>query len=595
MAAIVNARDQQLQATSPRLTTVTLPDNVVVPAVKALRLTAPSLTFKVAGSTPSPSSILITASLIQVSGSVTWSITGGTLTGSGATRTLSYANMTADTAVITASVTEGSKTYSDTITISKVLDGAAGAPGAPGARYAAAKAYRWGTGPAPTAAGTATWSWSAGTYDTAPSGWSKTPGTPPADGYTLWQAERVLVDATGALVTSSIDWAAASISSIGYAGTNGATGPQGGSARVAYAKSTSSSLASTPSALQTSGSTSFPPANTWGGSETWGGSVPTPSAGEWVYQVVGVYNPATNLTTWGVPFVATFRVGSLSALSANLGTVNAGSVAAGALRLDAGGEINCGDFVGYAWPASGGRGFHMSASGLLMGNQNDNQFFWVTSAGNIYMPGMSVVSGAATFSGTLRVGSSPAISGTVMTGSGGRINPDGTVCFGSSASSIVLASDGKIYINQPTIVEAPGPEKVMGGYFVDSSRVVTSGSVTLTAQLQFRTDGTIWQSYNDYSTGSTVTSQVGRWYSETTAGIGSSYDVVFRRTGGDGTGFSTSAGAWTQIAANRLVTVTYTGTGQYTFESSGVYAVRRRSDGVQVGSGAWVLHVERAT
>lgn len=574
-------------------------------AGKGLTVAASALTFQYpAAGGVNPASITLKASRKgTLAGAVSWSVISGTatVTGSGDTVTVAASSMTTEAVTVRATIVDPVATYTADTTLVKVREGAKGdqgSTGSPGSRYGAARAYRWGTGPAPTAAGTATWNWSAGTYDTAPSGWSKTPGTSPAAGYTLWQAERVMTDSSGAAATSAIDWAAASIAAISYAGTNGAdgtTGPQGGTARIAYAKSTSSSLASTPSALQTSGSTSFPPANTWGGSETWGASVPTPSAGEWVYQVVGVYNPASGVTTWGVPFVATFRVGSLSALSANLGTINAGQLAAGEMRLGAGGELNCGDFVGYAWPASGGRGFHMSASGLLMGNQNDDQFFWVTSVGNIYMPGLSVVSGAATFSGTLRVGSSPAISGTTMTGSGGRINPDGTVCFGTSTSSIVLAADGKIYLNQPTIVEAPGPEKVMGGYFVDSSRVVTSGSVTLTAQLQFRTDGTIWQSYNNYSTGATVTSQVGRWYSETTAGIGSDYDVLVRRTSGDGTGFSTTAGAWTQVSANRLVTVTYTSSGQYTFESSGVYAFRRRSDGVQVGSGPWVLHVERAT
>jgi hypothetical protein len=135
MAAIVNARDVKLQATSPRLVTVTLPDNVVVPAVKSIRLTAPSLVFKLdTAGTATPSSITVTATLIQVSGTVSWSITGGTLTGSGSSRTLAQSDMTADTAIITASVTESGVTYSNTITIVRVRDGAAGSNGTNGQR-----------------------------------------------------------------------------------------------------------------------------------------------------------------------------------------------------------------------------------------------------------------------------------------------------------------------------------------------------------------------------------------------------------------------------------------------------------------------------
>jgi hypothetical protein len=133
MAAIVNARDVKLQATSPRLLTVTLPDNVVVPAVKSVRLTAPSLVFKLdAAGTATPSSITVTATLVQVTGTVSWSITGGTLTGSGTSRTLAQADMTADTAIITASVTESGVTYSNTITIVRVRDGAGGSNGTNG-------------------------------------------------------------------------------------------------------------------------------------------------------------------------------------------------------------------------------------------------------------------------------------------------------------------------------------------------------------------------------------------------------------------------------------------------------------------------------
>jgi len=96
--------------------------------------------------------------------------------------------------------------------------------------------------------------------------------------------------------------------------------------RVAYAKSTSNQLASVPYNLSTFGASSFPDANTWGGSETWQGTIPTLLATEVLFQIDGLYNPNSNITTWASPYLATFRVGSLSALSANLGTITAGSL-----------------------------------------------------------------------------------------------------------------------------------------------------------------------------------------------------------------------------------------------------------------------------
>lgn len=67
------------------------------------------------------------------------------------------------------------------------------------------------------------------------------------------------------------------------------------------------------------------------------------------------------------------------------------------------GGVKGGSFVGYSWPASGLSGFYLGPQGLLLGNGNDNRYFQVESNGNVYMPGMSVVNGQATFSGRLSI------------------------------------------------------------------------------------------------------------------------------------------------------------------------------------------------
>lgn len=74
---------------------------------------------------------------------------------------------------------------------------------------------------------------------------------------------------------------------------------------------------------------------------------------------------------------------------------------AGALSAASGsfaGQVNVGSFTGYAWPASGGTGAHLSSSGLMVGNYNDGKYFLVSSAGDLYMPGMKVEGGALTIS-----------------------------------------------------------------------------------------------------------------------------------------------------------------------------------------------------
>ena len=98
------------------------------------------------------------------------------------------------------------------------------------------------------------------------------------------------------------------------------------SPRAAFAKSTASTLASNPVTVQTFGSTTFPETNTWGGQDVWQAEAPSVAAGEIVFKIDGQYNPATNSTTWTSPYLGGLQVGSLSAITANLGAVTAGSL-----------------------------------------------------------------------------------------------------------------------------------------------------------------------------------------------------------------------------------------------------------------------------
>jgi hypothetical protein len=197
--------------------------------------------------------------------------------------------------------------------------------GAAGVQTATPTVYQWAITIPLGPTGSSTYTWATSSFTPTPSGWSLDPGTAPSAGYTLWGATVSLLDSATA-TTTSINWTTASITARGYAGTNGSTGTTGASARICYTKTTLASLNSTPTTITTSGSTSFPPAGSWGAGTSWQATPPSIVAGESVYQSDGIYDPSTGNTVWNVPYLSALKVGSLSAISANLGTVTAGTI-----------------------------------------------------------------------------------------------------------------------------------------------------------------------------------------------------------------------------------------------------------------------------
>lgn len=137
MATVVNERDVLMAAAPARVVNVVSPGNVTPLALRGISLAAPTAAFRIAtNGDPSPSAVTITATLkgIDVSATVTWAVTvgTGTLTGTGLSRTLAYANMTSDFVTITASVVVGGLTYTDQLSFMKLHDGSVGGEGARG-------------------------------------------------------------------------------------------------------------------------------------------------------------------------------------------------------------------------------------------------------------------------------------------------------------------------------------------------------------------------------------------------------------------------------------------------------------------------------
>jgi len=113
---------------------------------------------------------------------------------------------------------------------------------------------------------------------------------------------------------------------------------------------------------------------------------------------------------------ANLNVTSLSAISATLGNVRAGSV-------------RNGDFTGYNWPAAGGTGFYLGPEGLLIGNANDGRYVRITDQGNIYMPGMYVENGQLYFQQANVIDTNNIVIGAVTIGLSATGTDDASIFF----------------------------------------------------------------------------------------------------------------------------------------------------------------------
>ena len=80
----------------------------------------------------------------------------------------------------------------------------------------------------------------------------------------------------------------------------------------------------------------LPVSTDWGLTTTWATTpTATVATGNSMYMVTGLYYPAANETIWyGPPFLAYLKVGSLSAISANMGTITAGTITSGTTGQD---------------------------------------------------------------------------------------------------------------------------------------------------------------------------------------------------------------------------------------------------------------------
>jgi hypothetical protein len=248
--------------------------------------------------------------------------------------------------------------------------------GADGVQTATPTVFQWAvTIPSPPT-GTSTYTWATSNFTPIPSGWYAQPPTPVA-GNTLWGASVSLTESASA-ITSTINWTTASISARGFSGETGA------SARICYTKTTLSALASSPATITTSGSGSFPPNDSWGSGTVWQATPPAIVAGESVYQSDGIFSPTTGNTVWNVPYISALKVGSLSAITANMGSLTSGTITGALIRTAASGQRVEMDYASNYLSAYNSSGALVTQIGGIYGNVFVSTSFSFAPAGGFY-------------------------------------------------------------------------------------------------------------------------------------------------------------------------------------------------------------------
>ena len=216
-----------------------------------------------------------------------------------------------------------------------------GEVGADGNKTTTIYASQWSNSGTPAYTQAATYTWSNGAISAYPGSWVASAGAAPATtGYVLYQIGLVISDVASATSTA-FNWSSAVSNSIGYR-EDGSIGLTGASARTAYVVNTSGTV---PGSV-TAGTGDVVPTSTAG---TWSfTATSTLTAGQYMYQVDGIYNPnpSPGTITWGNPYLSNLKVGSLSALAVDTGNLTVSTT--GSIRnFGNTGYAQAGFFLGY--------------------------------------------------------------------------------------------------------------------------------------------------------------------------------------------------------------------------------------------------------
>jgi hypothetical protein len=401
-----------------------------------------------------------------------------------------------------------------------------------GVQTARPTVYQWALS-IPSISGTSTYTWSTGAY-TAPTGWYTTITASPSAGYTLYAATVPLTDSATA-TTTTINWTTSSIVTAGYAGTTGATGPtgtngatgptgtNGASARICYARVPSNPTPVSGN-ITTSGSSSFPTSSqsttTWGFAATWSASDPNPSSTNTLYQADGIYDPSTGNTVWSTPYISSLKVGSLSAVSTNTGsltvtgTIQANTASISGSTLSGSGAVIYSSGVFGIGNSTGNLVFdgtnfningtaNLNVAGQAKFNGQNSSSFSIIGYGSFYYSGLGLVPTSPPVSGANNagfLGVSTALGANVNVGVAGYAANNGVGVGGQGDvhGGYFSGNNGVTGFGTTSGVHSDGP------FTTTSTAFVTNLYANYTYCSIIQATGTLFYFQNGPATGSSV-------------------------------------------------------------------------------------------
>jgi hypothetical protein len=321
-------------------------------------------------------------------------------------------------------------------------------------KTATAIVYKWFNTAPTLPSGTSTYTWATDSFP-PPSGWTLLPGTSPGSGYVLVSAS-IDISALESATTTTITWSEARLL---LTETNAGSVY---SPRVAFAR-VSGTITQTYGTITTTGTASFPSSaqslSTWGFSATWTGTDPDPTSVNPLYRTDGTYNSTLDQIVWSTPYIATLRVGTLSAFSTDTGDLNV----SGNITMDSYGAIK------------GGQTNYATGTGFFLGYSGSAYKFSIGDATNyLQWSGTSLnIAGSGTFKNLTSFSNNYVELGISTGGSALR------VFRGDGSSSPVfylqdISNGGAVSSGWFTKTGNPN------GYFqVDNCRVATTANITL--------------------------------------------------------------------------------------------------------------------
>ncbi len=271
-----------------------------------------------------------------------------TLGGTGNTRTLTIAQFTTSAAYAIITATEDG--FTDTMTVVRLADGTSALSGYLTNESHTVPALSDGSSPSFTGA-SGTFKVYLGLTDVTSSCTFSVVGTPlvtttapstPTGAYSVTAVGTWPSGSNSTTVTYRATRGSNTIDKVfsltkapaGTTGSTGSSGSNGSSYRTAYMASVTATPDASPTTQDDASNTTTPGGGTvkWGLTGTWVLTVPTLTAGQYLYQSDGIYIPTTGHTEWSRPYWSSLKVGSLSAITADLGTITSGDITGTEIR-----------------------------------------------------------------------------------------------------------------------------------------------------------------------------------------------------------------------------------------------------------------------